>query len=248
MSRNLVSPLVLGACRWCRGEISATRRDALYCSKSCRQAAHRASVRRADVAADGSPARIAYADPPYPGNAGLYRDHPDYAGEVDHRALVSQLAGYDGWALSTSARALPAVLALVVDVVDPSRVDRVRVGAWVRGHAPHPTTRVVNAWEPVVYLPARRVRSRVAGARLIADVHNGTPSRRSTLPTDVVGAKPPAFAAWLFDLVDARPGDTFDDLYPGSGLVGRTWRVWCGLDPLGEDLRDVSRGSTRVAS
>ena len=28
--------------------------------------------------------RIAYADPPYPGCAHLYRGHPDYAGEVDH--------------------------------------------------------------------------------------------------------------------------------------------------------------------
>lgn len=31
--------------------------------------------------------RIAYADPPYPGQSKLYRNHPDYAGEVDHAAL-----------------------------------------------------------------------------------------------------------------------------------------------------------------
>lgn len=35
--------------------------------------------------------RVAYADPPYPGCAHLYRDHPDYAGEVDHEALVASL-------------------------------------------------------------------------------------------------------------------------------------------------------------
>lgn len=60
----------------------------------------------------GSPLRLAYADPPYPGNAWLYRGHRDYAGEVDHGELLARLVGYDGWALSTSAAALPAVLAL----------------------------------------------------------------------------------------------------------------------------------------
>ena len=50
--------------------------------------------------------KLAYADPPYPGRAHLYKDHPDYAGEVDHERLVNDLvANYDGWALSTSAGA-----------------------------------------------------------------------------------------------------------------------------------------------
>ena len=35
--------------------------------------------------------RIGYADPPYIGCAHLYHDHPDYAGEVDHVALVDRL-------------------------------------------------------------------------------------------------------------------------------------------------------------
>jgi len=46
--------------------------------------------------------RFAYADPPYPGQSKKhYGDHPDYAGEVDHPALIAQLvAEYpDGWAL-----------------------------------------------------------------------------------------------------------------------------------------------------
>jgi hypothetical protein len=34
--------------------------------------------------APGRPFRLAYADPPYLGKAWLYRDHPDYGGEVDH--------------------------------------------------------------------------------------------------------------------------------------------------------------------
>ena len=86
----------------------------MCCSVRCRQARHRflRAVGYADSVAPGRPLRLAYADPPYPGKARLYRDHPDYAGEVDHAALLARLAGYDGWALSTSAEALPAMLAL----------------------------------------------------------------------------------------------------------------------------------------
>lgn len=47
--------------------------------------------------------RIAYADPPYPGCAHLYKGHPDYAGEVDHMELARVLSHYDGWILHTSS-------------------------------------------------------------------------------------------------------------------------------------------------
>jgi hypothetical protein len=70
------------------------------------------AVGYADSAAPGRPLRLAYADPSYPGKAWLYRDHPDYGGEVNHAELIDRLVAYDGWALSTSAEALPAVLAL----------------------------------------------------------------------------------------------------------------------------------------
>ena len=100
-------------CAWCRGALPArARRDALTCSKRCRQARNRVSKAVASRSPhDGSAAaprdvsrvdralqarRLAYADPPYPGKAFYYRDHPDYAGEVDHEALLSRLATYDG--------------------------------------------------------------------------------------------------------------------------------------------------------
>lgn len=52
--------------------------------------------------------RVAYADPPYPGQAARhYADHPDYAGEVDHQELEKGHSGqhfgrcfdrsYDAW-------------------------------------------------------------------------------------------------------------------------------------------------------
>ncbi|RBY82672.1 hypothetical protein [Blastococcus sp. TF02A-26] len=166
----------------------------------------------------GLPRRLAYADPPYPGNAGLYVGHPDYAGEVDHAQLLSLLSRYDGWALSTSAAALPQVLALAVAQDLP-----VRVAAWMRGARPNATARYpVNGWEPVVYVP---VPSRAQGERRV-DVlaHGVTPL--TTLPSRVIGAKPPAFCRWMLDLVGATAEDSFDDLFPGSGIVGKTWELY----------------------
>jgi hypothetical protein len=89
--------------------------------------------------------RLAYADPPYPGRAHLYEDHPDFAGEVDHVALIEQLGGYDGWALSTSAEALHWILPLC----PPEH----RVIAWVK-HT------VTVSWEPVIVVSARTAASR----------------------------------------------------------------------------------------
>lgn len=215
-------------CGWCTRELSpAARSDAKWCSKPCRQAAHRARFRGPlRELSDVDPRRIAYADPPYPGKASLYRDHPDYAGEVDHRELIRQLCRYDGWALSTSAAALPMVLSECV----AQGLTTVRVAAWAKGRGrPHAFARVLNAWEPVVWIPARRVAS--AGGRdgllQVEDALIGVASRRrATLPAAVIGMKPPAFCYWLFDLLAAVPGDSFDDLFPGSGMVGWCWREY----------------------
>ncbi|WP_336633428.1 MULTISPECIES: hypothetical protein [unclassified Microbacterium] len=113
--------------------------------------------------------RLAYADPPYPGlSKRYYGRHPDYAGEVDHKRLIEQLDAYDGWALSTSARALQDVLALC----PPGT----RVAAWVRGERPTRSAGPLNAWEPVLYFGGRRdaSRSTTAGERVVPDRHDTT--------------------------------------------------------------------------
>lgn len=233
-------------CVWCSGPLPArARRDSLTCSKRCRQARHR--VMRAVAprsSRDGSAAarrdvsrvdrglqarRLAYADPPYPGLAHYYRDHPDYGGEVDHGELLSRLSTYDGWALSTSARALPQVLALAVAQGLP-----VRVAAWVRGPRAHATAlHALNAWEPVIYAPVVRIAA--TGGDVVRDASAGTGDARridvlthgvaamTALPGRVIGTKPAAFCRWMFDLIGAQPADTLDDLFPGSGIVGRAW-------------------------
>ena len=72
--------------------------------------------------------RLAYADPPYPNCAHLYKDHQDYAGEVDHVELIRTLQNsYDGFVLHTSSVALRDILPLV-----PTDA---RVMAWVKGFA-----------------------------------------------------------------------------------------------------------------
>ncbi len=209
-------------CAWCKKPIPVrARRDAVCCSVRCRQARHRflRTVGRAEAVAPGRLLRLAYADPPYPGKARLYRDHPDYGGEVDHAALIERLAVYDGWALSTSAEALPAVLALC-----PSGV---RVAAWHRGERPTRSRWPLHAWEPVLYCGGRQL---VTGQRRADSLVCGV-GPLDTLPGRVIGAKPAAVCRWIFTLLGAAPGDTLDDLFPGSGAVGRAWAAYTGGDP-----------------
>jgi hypothetical protein len=225
----------LRVCAWCTGPIpDRARRDAVCCSTRCRQARHRftTTVGRAtpgQVAVSG-PLRLAYADPPYPGKAWLYRAHPDYAGEVDHAALIRRLSTYDGWALSTSAAALPAVLGLCPPGV--------RVAAWHRGERPTPSRWPLSAWEPVIYHAGRQrpAPGGLARRRVDSLVHGVSPL--TTLPGRVIGAKPAAFCRWVFDLLGAAPGDTLDDLFPGSGAVTRAWAAY--TSPSCQVLPDAS--------
>jgi hypothetical protein len=210
-------------CDWCNGPIPArARRDSICCSVRCRQARHRflRGVGHARPVADGHPLRLAYADPPYPGKAWLYRGHPDYAGEVDHGDLIRRLcSGYDGWALSTSAEALPAVLA--------SCPPGVRVAAWHRGERPTVSRWPLHAWEPVIYSGGRQAEPSHVDHRRVDSLVCGV-AVLTTLPGRVIGAKPAAFARWIFDLLGAQPGDTLDDLFPGSGAVSRAWAAFAG--------------------
>lgn len=156
--------------------------------------------------------RFAFADPPYPGNARLYRHHQDYAGEVDHAELTARLqAHYDGWALCTSVLALPRVLALCPpDII---------TGAWFKPMSPPLGDHRRYNWEPVIVRPLRRYEPGYVPLALICSPPGYT--FRATPEEHVKGEKPQAFVHWVAAVAGLGPGDQADDLYPGSGAVAR---------------------------
>jgi hypothetical protein len=167
--------------------------------------------------------RLGYADPPYPGCAHLYRDHPDYAGEVDHVALVAQLEGeFDGWVLHTAAT--PEAIAILAPLV---RDTGARWMSWVKGFAAFKrNVSVAYAWEPVIVKPARK--PVVTGEIVMRDWIECP----ITLKRGLTGAKPEKVCRWAFHMAGAERDDELVDLFPGTGAVMRAWERWCEQAPL----------------
>lgn len=150
-------------------------------------------------------ARIAYADPPYIGMANYYPEKR----EVDHQKLIDELeANYDAWALSCHSPSLKIIL--------PMCPEKTRIAAWVKPFASFkPNVNPAYAWEPVLYKPLPRAR----GEQTVRDWISAS----ITMGRHMIGAKPPAFCLWLFDLLGAREDDEFFDLFPGTGIVRKCW-------------------------
>ncbi len=159
--------------------------------------------------------RFAYADPPYIGQARKHYSHDPRCAEVDHVELLSRLVQYDGWALSCSSPSLAYILDIMPAAVSP------RIGAWVKPFASFkPNVNPAYCWEPVLFVPGPRKRSRkepTVRDYLAANI---------TLKKGLSGAKPDAFSFWLFDLMGMTAEDELDDLYPGTGAVTRAWKEW----------------------
>ena len=152
---------------------------------------------------------LAYADPPYPGQArARYRD----GREVNLPILVEYLRTFDGWALSTSASALREVWNLCPEA---------RCAAWCKTWASNGWSRVRYSWEPVLFVTDRRgiragERSTVWDSLTSAsDCSNGW----GEIGGKPGGAKPAVFVRWMLELLDYGPGDTLEDVFPGSGGV-----------------------------
>ena len=79
-------------------------------------------------------------------------------------------------------------------------------------------------WEPVIFSGGRKKRPN----SLVRDwlAYNTAP--RSRAKDGLIGGKPMAFCHWVFDLLGAEPGDTLDDLFPGTGAVGAAWASYMG--------------------
>lgn len=164
--------------------------------------------------------KIAYADPPYPGCAHLYKDHPDYAGEVDHERLLQSLdLDFDGFILHTSSVALDEVLAMARRLA--VRLDDCRIMAWVKPFAAFKRNiSVAYAWEPVIVKAARKP---VVKPGL---VYRDFFSEPITMQRGLTGAKPEAVCRWLFAVAGCEPDDELADLYPGTGAVTAAWESW----------------------
>lgn len=176
--------------------------------------------------------RFAYADPPYLGCAKrYYKDHPDYAGEVDHKALLGRMYDEypDGWALSASMRSLWDIIPMI------PKAWKCRVGAWVKPYVGSPymnlMKRPLYAWEPVVFRGGRPLRvGQMARDWCICNNLSAQVGRKTASGKRVggglPGAKPDEFCYWLFELLNMQRGDELMDLFPGTGRVGRAWETY----------------------
>jgi hypothetical protein len=173
--------------------------------------------------------KFAYADPPYLGLAQkfyghLHPDAADYDRIETHAALVDRLCAeyLDGWAMSLHAPALRQIL--------PLCPPDCRVMPWVKPFASFkPGVGVAYAWEPVIVRGGRR---RKRSQMTVRDWY----AANITLRRGFTGAKPAEVVWWLLSVLNAVPEDEVDDLFPGSGAVGRAidqWRnqrtIWAGL-------------------
>lgn len=169
------------------------------------------------------PLKLAYADPPYVGQCRLYdHHHPDGLCWDDLSTtllLIKRLEHEfpDGWALSASSNSLRYLL--------PECPRGVRVGAWVKPFCAFKKgVRPAYSWEPVIFKGGRNPEW---GFRHPPPPKGGkqtTPkdflAESITLKKGLTGAKPARFALWVADLLGVRPGDTFHDLFRGTGAVG----------------------------
>lgn len=166
--------------------------------------------------------RLAVADPPYPGCAEMYRDHPDYAGEVDHKALLERLQDeYDGWVLHTH---VPGLRLMERAGWLP---DGVRICGWFKSFAAFKrNVSVAFAWEPVIIKACRKpVVSKRAIYRDFVEVPEAI-KEPITLKKGLAGVKPEKVCMWAFELMGAMPTDDLHDLFPGTGAVTRAWETW----------------------
>ncbi len=159
--------------------------------------------------------KFAYADPPYLGYSSFYAmDHPDSADWDDpetHRRFIERLCDdyADGWVLSMTSGNLHDIL--------PMCPKEARVGAWVKPFCSFKKyVSPAYAWEPVVFMGGRKhdVRNRTVRDWLAESI---------ALERGLTGAKPENFCRWVIALMKARLGDSFDDLFPGTGVFDETW-------------------------
>jgi hypothetical protein len=98
----------------------------------------------------------------------------------------------------------------------------VRVSAWVKPFVIFKSA--VNpayAWEPILWRGGRRP---LRGSQHVRD---WVSAALTPFPPDGGrGYKPEAVCWWLFQLLGLEPDDEFVDVFPGTGMVTRTWAAY----------------------
>ncbi len=140
--------------------------------------------------------RVAYADPPYLGQAKRLYGDATYDSLSVHAALIARLITQfpDGWAMSLSSPSMRDLL--------PLCPPEYRVGAWVKSFCAFKKgVRPCYAWEPVVFVGGR-------------NKYHPPPLKggKQTTPKDFIiepialkkgltGAKPEKVCRWILDLL-----------------------------------------------
>jgi hypothetical protein len=184
------------------------------------------------------PYKFAYADPVYLGYARYYKKyHPEAHiwDDLDtHKRLIERMNDeYDGWALSLHSPSLRHIL--------PLTPEDTRVAAWCKPFCVWLPNQIVQyTFEPVLF---RGGRPKAKGIKETARrdwIAENTPMKGG-----LIGAKPPRFAEWVFSILNAKPGDTLDDLFPGTGIVGKTWADWISRGAANENDEHIEIGGIR---
>ncbi len=158
--------------------------------------------------------KFAYADPPYLGCGKLYKEHPEWkaADTIEfHADLIRRLEKEypDGWALSCTSGNLFDLLPLFSQQLRP------RIASWQKPFAIFkPNVNPAYTWEPVIFWGGRK------GDRTRQTVKDHL-NCNITLKKGLTGAKPVAFCEWVLELLGYQEGDVLDDLFPGTGVMGK---------------------------
>ena len=165
--------------------------------------------------------RFAYADPPYPGTARRRYRQPD----IDHAELISTLDNYDGWALHTNPQSLGLLLALA---------PRTRILSWCKlDGLPVTKAGLVWTWEPILLRPLRRPTTWVRDSLWVDKIGRNGARVAGATPGDAGrGWKSEGVIRWVFRAAGLLAGDNLEDLFPGSGAVGRAWERYQAERPL----------------
>lgn len=180
--------------------------------------------------------KVAYADPPYIGQAKRHYN----CEEVDHAKLIRRLYTEfpDGWALSCSTPSLRTILNICHGVhreVDKWQQPDYRIAAWVKSFGAFKKgVRPAYMWEPVIFRggrnpangfshapPERNGKQNTPKDFFISEIESPAIKEPITLRKGLVGAKPEAVCRWILELLNVQQGDEVVDLFPGTGIMGR---------------------------